>query len=251
MKRSHKNSSFNKRNKNKKTDIKSPVSFWDQEYQDHEYLALSVEPAEDLQKFVRWLKREYTRDFPLKLGKSACDIGCGNGRNIIHIVDSLKMKGVGFDISEQAIALANKNKVALNIDLFVHKIQEFPYPIKDVSQTLVMDMMASHVLNKEERQTLYGEVVRMLVPGGWFFYKTFLLDGDLNAKRMIEENPGPEPNSYIHPHIGHVEYVMEEEELLADLESAGFYVHKAYKSHKHLINGRAAKRRTVSIYCQK
>lgn len=262
MKRGYKSNSFNKRNKKKNNrntvTAKSPVSFWDQEYLDHEYLALSTEPAEDLLKFIRWLKRTFTREFPLKMGKSVTDIGCGNGRNINFIAATQHMRGVGFDISHQAIEVAKKqkeeiqkNSTVVNVDYMVHSIQELPYPVDSESQTLVLDMMASHVLNDDERKAMYQEVRRMLVPGGWYFYKTFLLDGDLNAERMITENPGPTPNSYVHPHIGHVEYVMDEEQLIQDLEDAGFYVHKVYKSHKHLINGRAAKRRTVSVYCQK
>jgi len=250
MKRGKNTSGHNKRGHNK-TVIKSGVSFWEQEYADHDTLAMSTTPSGDLQKFTRWIKREFKNNFPFNLGQRVTDIGCGNGRNLNFIAEQYGLRGIGFDISEQAVSLARKNKGNANVEYSVHSLAKFPYPVESETQTLVLDMMASHILNTEERKAMRAEVYRIMKPDGWLFYKTFVLDGDLNAKRMIKQYPGPEPNSYVHPQIGHVEYMLDEEDIIAELEAAGFYVHKVYKSHKHLVNGRAAKRRSVSIYAQK
>ena len=110
--------------------------------------------------------------------------------------------------------------------------------------------MTSHFLDKEGRTNLRDELYRTLKPGGFLFMKTFLKDKDLHTKRLIEERPGPEEGSYIHPVMGVAEYVYSEEELVEFL-SEKFIVRKIYRSHKHAFKGRARKRRTISIYAEK
>jgi len=113
-----------------------------------------------------------------------------------------------------------------------------------------LDMMSSHFLNKEDRTVLRDEIYRVLKPGGYLFMKTFLKDGDIHTARLLEEKPGPEEGSYIHPVIGVAEYVYTEEELV-DFLGDKFIVQKTYPSHKHKSKGKARKRRTISIYAQK
>ena len=121
-------------------------------------------------------------------------------------------------------------------------------PLPDESQTLVLDMMASHFLKSKERLALTKEIHRVLKPGGYFFYKTFLLDEDKHAARMILENPADEENTYIHPKIGVAEHVSTEKEI-NDLYADYFMIHKVSKSHRH--RGKFAKRRSISVYMQK
>lgn len=80
--------------------------------------------------------------------------------------------------------------------------------------------------------------------------KTFLKDEDIHTRRLIEERPGTEEDSYIHPVIGVQEHVYSEASLLDFLEEK-FIVHKTYASHKHKSKGKARKRRTISVYAQK
>jgi len=123
-----------------------------------------------------------------------------------------------------------------------------PIPLPDGSQTIALDMMTSHFLKAEDRTKLIAEIFRVLKPGGYFFYKTFLLDEDNNAKRMIAENPTEEENTYIHPKIGVAEHVSTEEEI-EKLYGEFFTIHKTSKSHRH--KGKHAKRRSISVYMQK
>lgn len=94
------------------------------------------------------------------------------------------------------------------------------------------------------------EVFRVLKPGGWFFIKTFLRDGDLHTERLLKEFPAGEDGTYIHPIMGMKEHVYFEDELIEFLE-AKFTVHKVYRSHKHISRGKARKRRTISLYVEK
>ena len=230
-------------------------SFWDDEYGQNgraaSHLAISIQPSEDLEKFTRWMEREHGREY-LNPICSVLDVGCGNGRNLIYLAKEYGMRGVGYDISDQAISLAKRQRdqggQKLPLVLIARSVSE-PLPLPDSSQTLVLDMMVSHFLNKEQRAKLLAEIARVLKPGGWFFLKTFLRDGDTHVERLIKEYPAPEDGSYIHPEIGVAEHVFSEEEIIDDL-APYFSIHKVTKSHRHKANT-GAKRRSMSIYAQK
>lgn len=222
--------------------------FWNKEYRGASHLALSDNPSEDLMKFTRWLEREHGREF-LNRTASVLDLGCGNGRNLIWLARNFGTRGVGYDISNEAIALAKKLSEGLTIEYGIRSIA-LPFPLPDNSQTLVLDMMTSHFLKATERKNLLSEITRVLKPGGWLFWKTFLLDEDLHAQKLLRENPADEAGSYIHPKIGVAEHVSTEQEI-TEMLAPHFTVHKIAKSHRHLDHGRAAKRRSMSIYAEK
>lgn len=234
-------------NKNKR----HGVAFWDQEYTKADHLALSVEASGDLEKFTRWLERQTKRAI-LNPTSSVVDFGCGNGRNLLYLAGSYGMHGYGCDSSSAAIKEARSlaEKAEANLHYEVRSMAGTHPDIADQSQMLVLDMMSSHFLKKDERTLLRDEIYRILKPGGYFFMKTFLKDGDLHTKRLLEEKPGPEDGMYIHPVIGVPEYVYSEAELV-DFLSEKFIVHKTYASHKHKSKGKALKRRTISVYAQK
>jgi SAM-dependent methyltransferase len=222
--------------------------FWNQEYEKAGHLALSDNPSEDLLKFLRYLEREHGRAYLNPLA-SALDLGCGNGRNLIHLAKTYRMRGVGYDTSDEAVAQARRKSTGLPLSYEVRSIGG-TFSLPDASQTLILDMMTSHVLLKEERGILLAEISRVVKRGGWFFFKTFLLDEDLHAKRLLQEHPGPEEGSYIHPEIGIPEHVFTEKEI-GDMLSENFFVHKMLPSHRHVSRGRAFKRRSISVYAQR
>ncbi|MBI5644923.1 class I SAM-dependent methyltransferase [Candidatus Kaiserbacteria bacterium] len=222
--------------------------FWNREYKTGEHLVLSTTQSEDLEKFVRWQERHYKREFLNPYAK-VLDLGCGNGRNLIFLAENFGMHGIGYDISDVAIEHARRESGDLPIEYDARSIAQ-PLPLPDESQTFVLDMMTSHFLKKAERDSLLREIVRVLRPGGWLFFKSHLADEDLNVKRLLREHPADEENAYIHPILGVYEYVWTAD-AVHDFFSKDFEVHKIYKSHKHVIRGRAGKRRTFSAYLQK
>jgi SAM-dependent methyltransferase len=224
------------------------ADFWNHEYASSDHLALSENPGEDMVKFLRWLEREQGRAL-LNPTMSAVDLGCGNGRNLLHLAHVYAMRGIGFDISSAAIAKARQLAEGLPLTYEVRSIAE-PIPLKDGSQALALDMMASHVLTHAQRAALHDEVLRVLRPGGWYFLKTFLADEDPHVRRLLKDHPGKEAGSYIHPVIGVAEYVFTEEEITG-LVAERFVVHKVLKSHGHLRSKGNQKRRSISIYAQK
>jgi SAM-dependent methyltransferase len=224
--------------------------FWDQEYKRPKHLSLSDDPADDLEKFTRWLDRNDGKHV-LYPGNTVLDLGCGNGRNLIYLAKKFRVKGIGYDLSETAVA-QSKSKAqeeGLELDFYKRNIVG-DLGIPDRSVMLVLDMMTSHYLSAEERKVLRDEIERVLEPGGFLFFKSFLAEGDLHAERLLKEHPGKEPFTYIHPKIGVQEYVWTEDRLRKFFEGP-FIVRKIYKSHKHLSHGKAFRRRTISAYLEK
>ena len=228
--------------------IRGKNRFWDKEYDEKKHLRLSDKPSGDLIKFIRWLRRNH-RPHESPEMTTVADLGAGNGRNLIYLARTLGMRGTGFDISEKAVECARKNADGLPVSVSVRSIAD-SLPLEDNSQDLVLDMMTSHFLTARERENLRREILRILKPGGWLFYKTFLLEGDLHAKRLIKKYPADEPDTYIHPSIGKAEHVSTEQEI-RDAYGKFFLIHRMRKSHRHILKGRAFKRRTVSVYMQK
>ena len=228
--------------------FKSNKAFWDKEYSQSKNFSLSDSPAEDLLKFARYLERNYGRQF-LNPTANILDLGCGNGRNLIHLSKEYGSRGIGCDISEVAIKQAKERAGGLPLKFFVAGLAE-KFEMPDNSFDIVLDMMASHYLKTGERKTLISEIARVLKPDGWFLYKTFLLESDANAERMIKENPADEPNSYIHPTIGSFEHVSEEKEI-RELYEPYFDIEKVEKTGKFSIHGRAGKRRSIIVYMRK
>ena len=111
-------------------------------------------------------------------------------------------------------------------------------------------MMTSHILRAEERQKFRQEIIRVLKTSGWLLFKTFLLEDDDHAKRLLREHPAGEPNSYIHPKFKVFEHVWTIFEI-KEFFSPNFEVHKIEKSRKHRSHGLAFRRRTVTVYLQK
>lgn len=223
-------------------------AFWDREYAQGGHLKLSEDAADDFVKFTRWLQRQSGK-MHLNPTESALDLGCGNGRNLHFLHDAYGMRGVGYDTSAAAIKQAKSGAVSEALTFEVRSIAG-DLSLPDTSQALVLDMMSSHFLSKVERTHLRDEVFRVLKPGGWFFVKTFLRDGDLHSERLLKEAPAKEEGSYIHPVMGVPEHVYYEEELIGFL-SEKFKIYKIYRSHKHISHGKARKRRTISVYAEK
>ena len=224
--------------------------FWNKEYQKSASFSLSHEPSEDFEKFCRYLEREHGKKYLNPLCQ-AVDLGCGNGRNLVFLSETYGFKGYGVDTSNAAIeqARAHAAQKELPLTFAVGSITD-PLPVRDHTQTIVIDAMVSHVLKSEQREKMLQEIVRVLRPDGWLFFKTFLLEEDKNAAELLREHPGSEPGSYVHPQIGVEEHVFTKSEIEELLEPY-FTIHKTYASHNHLRQGQAYKRRSISVYAQR
>jgi ubiquinone/menaquinone biosynthesis C-methylase UbiE len=231
--------------------IQNKKQFWNKEYKNPEHLTLSEDPAGDLLSFVKWVNRN--SEWPaFTQGGFVLDVGCGNGRNIGNMCEEYHMKGLGFDISDSAISMAkDKFKDVIGLKFSQGNIYN-DIDLPDQSVDVVLDMMTMHFLDDSKRQSYLKDIARVLKPFGWMFLKTFVLDQDQNAIRMIKDYPTPtkEVNSYIHPKFKALEHVFTDDEL-DELLSPYFIVHKKIKSYKHFKDGKPYKRRTISAYLER
>lgn len=226
--------------------------FWNREYRDPEFFALSEEASADLQKFTRWALKEYGKD-ALRPDVTVLDAGCGNGRNLLWMNRTFNMKGFGFDISEVAIAQAQKQaasqKGGNKLEFKVHSIA-LDIPLPDESVDFVLDMMASHFLKEKERAIYFKEIARVLKPQGVLFFKSFFMEGDQHAKDLVKHQSAGEENAYIHPRLKVYEYVWTDEALEKTFGEQFTMMHREL-SHKHNIRGKPNKRRSVVCYFEK
>ncbi len=255
---------------------KNAEEFWNNEYAENETggvsqgdkFTLSNEASADLQKFIRWIERQYKGQQVFGPRSFVVDAGCGNGRNLLWMYENFGVNGLGYDISEEGIKSA-KNKLPRQnstnfatpskegefqvqpIQFVVQNLNE-SIPVEDNKADLVIDAIASHVLRKEEREKYKQEVLRVLSTGSYYFLKSLLLDEDAHAKKMIRDygaNAGEE-NSYIHPTMGIFEHVPSEDELV-NFYKDDFEIEKIERSHAHQVRGRANKRRYIVLYLRK
>ena len=247
----------------KDTSKKNSATFWNKEYQTGEHLAMSTEPSGDMLTFVKWVQRNSEWP-PFPKNGLIIDAGCGNGRNIVPLCGEYNMRGIGIDISgtaiEQAKAMSKEKGITkVEPDAKVEKKERIKFyvqslaekiPAEDQSVDVFLDMMTGHFLKEDERKEYVKEVARVMKPYGWMFFKTFVLDSDSHAIRLIKENPAGEHNSYIHPRIDVYEHVFTDDEII-ELFSPYFKIYKMIKSYKHIKDGKAYKRRTISVYMEK
>jgi ubiquinone/menaquinone biosynthesis C-methylase UbiE len=232
---------------------KNAEQFWNAEYGDDgegKNFTLSTNPSEDLQKFIRWLERQYKGQQVFNKNSFVVDVGCGNGRNLLWMNSEFGVGGVGYDISSTGVNSA-KNKGQKGVNFTAQNVNE-KIPCEDNKADLVIDAVVSHVLRKDEREKFRQEVLRVLSTGSYYFLKSLLLDEDGHAKRMIKENGAQagEENSYIHPTMGIFEHVPSEEELV-NFYKDDFEIEKIERSHAHQVRGRANKRRYIILYLRK
>lgn len=222
--------------------------FWNKEYKTSEHLMLSDEPAEDLEKFCRWLERNHGKKY-LNVTTRVLDVGSGNGRNLIYLSQNYGMRGIGYDISSEGVKIAVRASEGLPI-VYTARSIEGSLDLPDNSVDIVLDMMTSHFLKEKEREALRAEILRVLKPGGWLFFKSFLAEEDMHVKRLLKENPADEKDSYIHPTLKLYEHVWTTDSL-HEFFSEYLSIEKIERSFKHIRDGKAWKRRTVTVYLRK
>jgi SAM-dependent methyltransferase len=185
---------------------------WESEYRNPQFITLGTEPINAVREFVKWLRRKQKVDMTDFV---VFDAGCGNGKHSKYLVENFCESGIGYDISQTAIRQANELKGDLQIEYFVKSIGA-PFDIDNESIDLVIDATSSHALKVQERGKFLSEISRVLKPGGYMFLRTLALDGDANAKNLIKQFPGTEPNTYVLPGTDMTERVFSKSDLESD-----------------------------------
>ncbi len=220
---------------------------WESEYRNPQFITLGTEPINAVREFTKWLRRKQKVDMTDFV---VFDAGCGNGKHVKYLVENFCASGIGYDISQTAINQAKESKEGLPIQYHVRSIGD-TFDISDESIDLVIDATSSHALNANERGKFLKEISRVLKPGGYVFLRTLALEGDTNAKNLIKEFPGNEPNTYILPATEMIERVFSKADLEADY-SADYTILNIEKTSGYQKWGNQSyKRNYWIVYLQK
>jgi len=225
--------------------------FWDNEYKDPQLVTKSFIPQADVTSFLSWVRRK--QKYPIDEKTTVLDIGCGVGRHCMYIANQYGSQCFGYDFSATAIALGNNHIQEHKIDGVHLTVQSLTdkIPLKDNSVDIVIDAMSSHSLLQSERVFLLSELYRVLKPGGFLFIRTFLKEGDTNAKELLKRFQGPEKDTYKHPMLQVVERVFQEKDF-KDIYGKSFsLVSFDKKTGYQKWDNRSYKRRYLIAYMQK
>lgn len=227
---------------------------WESEYRNPQFITLGTEPLSGVKEFMKWVKKQVRKNAehfsaPV-IDWTVLDLGCGNGKNVKYIVENFCEQGIGYDISETAIRMAKEFSGDLNIEYTVQSIGK-PFPLLNESVDLIIDATSSHALNDTERKIYLSEISRVLKPGGFVFVRTLAIEGDANAKNLVKEFPGTEPNTYVLPGTGMTERVFSKSDLESDYSKDFEIVHMEKTSGYQKWNNQSYKRNYWIVYLQK
>jgi len=220
---------------------------WDREYRNPVFLSKSEKPRKDLVEFFRYLKKS---GFEVE-GKNFLDLGTGTGRNAFFMAQK-GMKGVGIDVSQTAIDIAQKRLLTetYDIDFKVGDMgQKFQYP--DNSFDIVVDILSSNSLDESGREMYVSETKRVLKTGGHMLIIALCKDGDQNAKELLKKFPGKEKDTYILAETGICERVFTKEDFINTYASNFKILELKKKTNYTRFNNKSYKRNFWIAYMQK
>jgi SAM-dependent methyltransferase len=144
---------------------------------------------EDIGQYSWVSADDLRRDAPrliLAPGSRLLDLGCGPCGPLTFIMKSAGCSGIGLDVSAAALAAGHRRAVALNIERRFAVVQadlEAPLPLAPASADAVIALDV--ILHLRDRRQAFGEVARVLAPGGRFlFTDAGILTGSISSEEV-------------------------------------------------------------------
>ncbi len=221
---------------------------WEKEYMNPQLVTKEDRPQKDVLRFFKFLKK--TEKVKLE-NLAILDLGSGTGRNSNYLAE-LGNRVTGLEISPTAIDLAKSRakKMKVEVDYQLRNMGSV-YPFDNEMFDLAIDITSSNSLNNKERYIYLSEVHRVLKSNGHFFVKSLCKDGDKNAKALIKNSPGPEPDTYINKDMNLIEKVFTQQDF-TDLYSKYFKIIKLTKKTSYTrFKGQSYKRNFWLAYMKK
>lgn len=146
---------------------------------------------------TQYLVQRMTRTLAITQTSVILDIGCGTGRTLIDLCMQFGCSGVGIDLSDEQIRDAQQYARAVN----AQRIQKGLSRIKvkylcasgsDLNTVFKKDEQFTHVISQDalflvaDRESLFRNIQRLLVPGGVFAAVDFLSEST-EENRTTEE----------------------------------------------------------------
>lgn len=212
---------------------------WEKEYRNPQLIQAGEEPRKDLRRYMKFLRKEEKVQAE---NLSILDLGSGTGKNTIYLAE-MGNAVVGLEISHAAVTIANARakERGVVVDYRVGDIGS-NYPFENTTFDLAIDVMSSNSLNEQERNVYLAETRRVLKSGGHFFVRALCLDGDKNAKNLLQQHPGQEYNTYVQKDMDLVERVFSQHDFVA-LYAQYFTLQKLLKKKNYAqFQGQSFKR---------
>ncbi|PIY93273.1 MAG: hypothetical protein COY69_02545 [Candidatus Magasanikbacteria bacterium CG_4_10_14_0_8_um_filter_32_14] len=127
------------------------------------------------------------------------DIGCGTGRTLIDICLRYDCSGVGIDLSDEQINDAKEYLDKLNLDrvssgLPVVNVNFITASGSELDKVFEKDSQFTHIISQDaillvtNKQSLFQNIYRLLVPGGVFAVADFVSEDYPEERSKNEEN---------------------------------------------------------------
>ncbi|MDD3301696.1 MAG: class I SAM-dependent methyltransferase [Patescibacteria group bacterium] len=202
-------------------------SAWEKEYQKPLLVTKKEGPQNFIVQFLKYLKKE--KGLPMS-DLRVLDLGCGTGRNSNYLAERGNLV-FGLDLAANALKLASERAEKAGLSEQTKYLRQSigdKLPFEDNSFDLILDITASNSIKSSEREVYLKESSRVLKPGGFMILRTLCKDGDQNAKKLLETNPGGELDTYFLKDLGITERVFSEVDL-KNLYGRYFYFDKLVK----------------------
>ena len=202
-------------------------SAWEKEYQKPLLVTKKEGPQNFIVQFLKYLKKE--KHLPMS-DLRVLDLGCGTGRNSNYLAERGNLV-FGLDLAANALKLASERAEKAGLSEQTKYLRQSigdKLPFEDNSFDLILDITASNSIKSSEREVYLKESSRVLKPGGFMILRTLCKDGDQNAKKLLETNPGGELDTYFLKDLGITERVFSEVDL-KNLYGRYFYFDKLVK----------------------
>ena len=118
-------------------------------------------------------------------GKKVLDIGCGSGAITLSLLrDHGASEVVGIDVEAPVCTAARQRITAANAADRISILQVRPGPLDFPDQSFDVVFSKDSIIHIEDKESLTGEVFRILRPGGWFVASDWLIshEGELSTE---------------------------------------------------------------------
>lgn len=115
----------------------------------------------------------------LPTGASVCEVGCGNGKNLLSRTGELTYSGV--DISQEMVRICREER---GLAVVEGDIRQVPFPDATFDHTMSVAVI-HHLGERLDRQQAICELLRITKPNGQVFITVWALNQPKNSKRQF------------------------------------------------------------------